>query len=47
MIIILINFIIAFPFLIVLIVIAFFKFDLNLNKILKNFGVTDYLKQNI
>jgi hypothetical protein len=47
MIIILINFIIAFPFLIVLIVIAFFKFDLNLNKILKNFGVTDYLKQNL
>lgn len=46
MIVILINFIIAFPFLIVLIIIAFFKFDLNLNKILKSFGVTDYIKKN-
>jgi hypothetical protein len=44
--IVLFNIIVTFPFLIVLIIIAFFKFDLNLNKILKTFGVTDYIKKN-
>jgi hypothetical protein len=34
---ILVNLIAKFPFLIVLILIAFFKFDLNINKILKSF----------
>lgn len=43
---ILVNLIAEFPFLIVLIIIAFFKFDLNINKILKSFWVTDYVKKN-
>ena len=41
---ILINLIAAFPFLIVLIIIGFIKFDISINKILKAFWVTDYIK---
>lgn len=40
------NILIAFPFVIILIVMGCFKYNISLNRILKTFWVTDYLKNN-